>query len=534
MAVDNRVSAELEELRARLTEAEETLRAIRHGEVDALLITDPSGDRVYTLRSADAPYRFLVEQMNEGAVTVNTKGDIVYCNQRFADLVGEPLQRVIGAPAARFIDDTELTTLANDGSEKLRTRIRTRDGAALDVHVSLSHLTVDDVEHRVLIVTDISTLTKAQRESQSKDEFLAMLAHELRNPLSAITGAVHVLGLGAFLDARAVRARDVIQRQALYMARLVDDLLDVGRVVTGKIVLDKSRIDVAESLRISIAAVTSTQKIDTRIEVETESVWVNADPVRLEQIIGNLLSNALKFTPPDKKVRVSVYAEDASAVLRVTDEGVGIDPDMLVDIFDLFVQADDTIDRAKGGLGIGLTLVRRLVELHGGTVEASSDGVGHGATFTVRLPIASVPAAASAGALPTLARRPSKRVLLVDDHADVREMYALVLQSSGHVVIEADNGADALDVIRTARLDAAIVDIGLPQMDGYELARRIRLEPAGSGLVLIALTGYGFPEDRARSRAAGFDRHLVKPATFEDLLEELDAVPRQTSGELPG
>jgi CheY-like chemotaxis protein len=231
---------------------------------------------------------------------------------------------------------------------------------------------------------------------------------------------------------------------------------------------------------------------------------------------------------------VSVCAEEGSAVLRVTDEGAGIDPVLLADIFDLFVQADDTIDRAKGGLGIGLTLVRRLVELHGGTVEASSDGVGHGATFTVRLPIASVPAAASTGAPLAVVRRPSKRVLLVDDHADVREMYALVLQSAGHVVLEAENGAHALDVIRTSRLDAAIVDIGLPEMDGYELARRIRMEPSGYSLSLIALTGYGFPEDRARSRAAGFDRHLVKPATFEDLLEELDAVPRQTSGELPG
>jgi PAS domain S-box-containing protein len=533
MSVNDGVAAELEELRARLAEAEETLKAIRHGDVDALLIADESGDRVYTLRSADAPYRFLVEQMHEGAVTVNAKGDIVYCNQRFAELVCEPLQQVIGAPADRFIDDTDLTALRGDSDGKLRTRIRTRDGPALDVQVSISHVTIDDVEHRVLIVTDISTLTKAQRESQSKDEFLAMLAHELRNPLSAITGAVQVLSLSGFLDARTVRARDVIQRQALYMARLVDDLLDVARVVTGKIVLDKSPIDVAESVRISIAAITSTQKIETRIEIEAEPVWVNADPVRLEQIVGNLLSNALKFSPPEKRVRVSVSAEDTSAVLRVTDEGAGIDPDLLSDIFDLFVQADDTIDRAKGGLGIGLTLVRRLVELHGGTVEASSDGVGHGATFTVRLPMVSVPAAADTGTQLSDHRRPSRRVLLVDDHADVREMYALVLQSAGHDVVEAEDGNGALAVLRTARPDVAFIDIGLPQMDGYELARQIRSDPSGRGLTLIALTGYGFPEDVARSRAAGFDRHLVKPATFEDLLGELAAAPYQTPGESP-
>jgi PAS domain S-box-containing protein len=516
----------LAELRARLAEAEETLRAIRHGEVDALLIADGSGERVYTLRSADAPYRALVEQMQEGAATLNRSGDIIYCNQRFADLVDAPLQHAIGASIDRFVeaaDRVSLNALVLEGAGKLRTRLHSR-GGLIDAHFSVSSVTLDGVEYRTLIVTDISTLTKVQRESQSKDEFLAMLAHELRNPLGAISGAVQVLALADLEEPGAARARDVIQRQALHMARLVDDLLDVGRVATGKIVLERHPLDLAECVRSCVAVITSSYQVEGVVEVAVEPVWVHADAVRLEQIVGNLVSNALKFTPHGRRVRVSVGPEGADAVLRVADEGTGIGPDLLPHIFDLFVQADDTIDRSQGGLGIGLTLVRRLVELHGGTIKASSGGKDQGSTFTVRLPAAQPVAAAATGAPPD-ARPSSRRVLLVDDNADAREMYGMVLEADGHEVYEAGDGARALDLFHRARPDVAIVDIGLPGMDGYELARRIRSEAEGQQVTLIALTGYGFPEDRERSRAAGFDRHLVKPAAPEDLRRELESPP---------
>jgi signal transduction histidine kinase/ActR/RegA family two-component response regulator len=519
--------ARLAELRARLAEAEETLRAIRHGEVDALLIADGSGERVYTLRSADAPYRALVEQMQEGAATLNRNGDIIYCNQRFADLVDAPLQHVIGASIDRFVETADrvtLNALVLEGAGKLRTRLHSGGGPPIDAHFSVSNVTLDGVEYRTLIVTDISTLTKVQRESRSKDEFLAMLAHELRNPLGAISGAVQVLGLADLEEPGAVRARDVIQRQALHMARLVDDLLDVGRIATGKIVLERHPLDLAESVRSCVAIITSSYQVEGLVEVAVEPVWVHADAVRLEQIVGNLVSNALKFTPHGRRVRVSVGPEGADAVLRVADEGTGIGADLLPHIFDLFVQADDTIDRSQGGLGIGLTLVRRLVELHGGTIKASSGGKDQGSTFTVRLPAAQPVAAATTGAPPDV-RRPSRRVLLVDDNADAREMYGMVLEADGHEVYEAGDGARALDLFHRARPDVAIVDIGLPGMDGYELARRIRSEAEGQHVTLIALTGYGFPEDRERSRAAGFDRHLVKPAAPEELRRELEIPP---------
>ena len=520
-------SATLDELRARLAEAEETLRAIRHGEVDALLITDGSAERVYTLRSADAPYRALIEQMQEGAVTLTTSGDIVYSNSRFAELVDTPLQHVIGASIDQFVEDADQVTLRSliaDGAGKLRTHLRNPSRPALEAHMSVSHVVVDDVRYCTLIVTDVSTLTKVQRESQSKDQFLAMLAHELRNPLGAIVGAVQVLGLTTLRDPSASHARDVIHRQALHMARLVDDLLDVARVMTGKIVLGRQLVDLGESVRSCVAGISSGQNGADRVAMSVESVWVNADPVRLEQIVSNLISNALKFSPGDRAVRVSVRAQGAEAVLSVADEGSGISPDLLPRIFDLFVQADDTSDRAKGGLGIGLTLVRQLVELHGGRIAASSRGPGEGSIFEVRLPAVQTTRKQSTASRDARAPRRARRVLLVDDHADAREMYAMVLEADGHEVFQAEDGAAAVAMFPAVRPEVAVVDIGLPHMDGYEVARHIRAEPGGREVRLIALTGYGFPEDRERSRAAGFDRHLVKPALPEDLRRELDQI----------
>ena len=511
--------SELDELRARLAEAEATLQAIRGGEVDALLIADDSGDRVYTLRGADAPYRALVEQMQDGAVTVSASGDIIYANRSFARLVGAPLQQVIGAPIERFIDSADrraLKALVADGAGKLRTRVSRRGQAPVDAHVSVSDVTVDGVTNRALIVADLSQLTKAQRESRSKDEFLAMLAHELRNPLGAIAGAVQVLRLATMRNAQARHARDVISRQVRHMTRLVDDLLDVGRVVTGKIVLDRHAVDLGDSVRTYLEASAAGQAVPGRVEVVAESVWVEADSVRLEQIIGNLVSNALKFTPPDERILVSVEPEGADAVLRVADRGAGIDPDLLPHIFDLFVQADRAIDRSTGGLGIGLTLARQLVELHGGTIEADSGGRDRGATFTVRLPAVPAVAQAPIGGRVKAPRR-GRRVLLVDDNADAREMYGIMLRADGHDVREAGNGPEALAIFRRDRPDVAIVDIGLPGMDGFEVARLVRSEPEGRAVTLIALTGYGFPDDRERSRAAGFDRHFVKPVTPEEL-----------------
>jgi signal transduction histidine kinase/CheY-like chemotaxis protein len=535
---------DMEELRTRLLESESNLQAIYSGEIDALLLADENGDRrVFTLRSADAPYRALVERMQEGAATLSIGGDIVYCNQRFADLVQTPLEQVFGASIGRFLPAAEgeiLRAMLEHGSGRYQTRLVLNGQESTEVQVTLSSIVLDDVEHRTLILSDISSLARAQRENRSKDEFLAMLAHELRNPLGAIQGAVHALALMNQTEPMALRATSIIKRQVVHMARLVDDLLDVGRAVTGKIVLKRVPVNLADAVKASINAIASGNSNNHgRVDLVSEPVWVSGDPVRLEQIVGNLVSNALKFTRGEGVISVFVGREGDDAVLRVADQGIGIPPDMLPKIFDLFVQAHHTIDRTRGGLGIGLTLVRRLAELHGGTVHAASEGDGHGSTFTVRMPTVAAPKVAEGDALGIsngAQRRvfESRRVLLVDDNHDSREMYRAVLRAHGHDVCEAPDGERALALLQQRALDrpldVAFIDIGLPGgMDGYELARRIRSLPMGRDVRLVALTGYGFPEDRQQSKQAGFARHLVKPVEPEALQRELNAVSRHAN-----
>jgi two-component system, sensor histidine kinase len=532
---------EVEELRARLTEAESNLQAIYSGEIDALLLADENGGRrIFTLRSADAPYRALVERMQEGAATLSVAGEIVYCNQRFADLVDVPLEHVFGASIGQFLPAGEgeiLRAMLEHGSGRYQTRLVLNGQEATEVQVTLSSIVLDDVEHRTLILSDISSLARAQRENRSKDEFLAMLAHELRNPLGAIQGAVHALALMNQTEPMALRATGIIKRQVVHMARLVDDLLDVGRAVTGKIVLKRLPVNLAESVKTTISTIASGNPNNQgRIDLASEPVWVSGDAVRIEQIVGNLVSNALKFTRGDGVISVFVGREGDDAVLRVADQGIGIPADMLPKIFDLFVQAHHTIDRSRGGLGIGLTLVRRLAELHGGTVHAASDGDGRGSTFTVRLPTVAAPKqdenlAAQGNGSGQRRAFESRRVLLVDDNHDSREMYRAVLRAHGHDVCEAPDGERALALFQQRGadrpLDVAFIDIGLPGgMDGYELARRIRSLPMGREVRLVALTGYGFPEDRQQSKQAGFARHLVKPVEPEALQRELNAVTR--------
>jgi two-component system, sensor histidine kinase len=527
---------DIEELRQRLQEAEGNLQAIYSGEIDALLLADEKGERrVFTLKSADAPYRALVERMQEGAATLTTSGGIVYCNQRFADLVKRPLEQVIGASIGTFLPSAEteiLRAMLDHGSGRYMTRLMLDGHEGTEVQVTLSSIVLDEVEHRTLIMSDISSLARAQRENRSKDEFLAMLAHELRNPLGAIQGAVHALGIIGHSDPMGLRATGIIKRQVLHMARLVDDLLDVGRAVTGKIVLKRTLVNLADCVKSSVSTIAAGNANHGRIDLVSEPCWVNGDTVRLEQIVGNLISNALKFSQGERTVGVFVGREGSDCVVRVVDSGVGIPTEMLPKIFDLFVQAHHTIDRSHGGLGIGLTLVKRLTEMHGGSIHAASDGEARGSTFTVRLPAMAAPALAGDGAASSTGNGhanhghsfESRRVLLVDDNHDSREMYRAVLRAQGHHVREAANAEKALALLAEERLDVAFIDIGLPGgMDGYELARRIRSHPMGRDVRLVALTGYGFPEDRQLSRQAGFVRHLVKPVDPETLHRELEA-----------
>jgi len=351
---------------------------------------------------------------------------------------------------------------------------------------------------------------QAEAASRAKDEFFAMLGHELRNPLGAITTALHVIELCGPLDERSGEARAIIGRQVRHLVRLVDDLLDVTRLATGKVSLSLRRIDLAVVARRAVAGAVTSAGGRTLACRADAPVWIDADETRIEQILGNLLGNALKFTPADGRVTVAVTVEGAEAVLRVEDTGAGIHPDLLPRIFDLFVQGQTTLHRREAGLGIGLTLVRRLVDLHRGRIEAASGGPGRGSAFTIRLPAAPPPGAGDALApeIPRAAIR--RRVLIIEDNDDARQMLRHLLDHAGHEVHEAAEGADGLARALALSPDAVIVDIGLPGLDGYSIARRLR-EAGPPGVLLVAITGYGQDGDRQRSREAGFDVHLTKP-----------------------
>jgi signal transduction histidine kinase/CheY-like chemotaxis protein len=359
-----------------------------------------------------------------------------------------------------------------------------------------------------------------------KDEFLAMLAHELRNPLAPIRNAVQALRLLAPDNAEVRWAREVIERQVWHLSRLVEDLLDVSRFTRGRVTLRKEPTDLAavaaraaESIRPAVEG----GGLQLAVALPADRLWVDADPVRLAQVVGNLLNNAAKYTPAGGRIGLTAGREGGGAVLRVWDTGVGIAADMLPHVFDLFAQGDHTLDRAQGGLGIGLTLVRSLVELHGGSVRACSGGPDRGSEFVVRLPLMADPP--GPGATPTDTGRgaapPPRRVLVVDDNVDVAASLARFLELTGHDVRTAHDGPAALDAVRADRPEVVLLDIGLPGMDGYEVARRLRELLATAGVVLVALTGYGQEGDRRRSREAGFDHHLVKPvdpAALQELL----------------
>ena len=510
-----------EVLRARLAEAEDMLRAIRHGEIDALVVEGGGGQQVYTLHSAEEPYRNLVEQMQEGAVVLTPRGNILYSNARFAALVGEPLESVLGSRIDRFLsvsEGNEFRDFLRAGNGRRRGRLIAADSSSVEVSLSLTTTVSAHGDRLNVIVTDLSELlaantnrARAEHDNRATNQFLAMLSHELRTPLSAISAAVRVLELTDAAERPASRAYGVIARQVGHVTHLINDLLDVERLVSGKIRLNRQPLDMAEAVRQGVATFAGDAQLDRQIDIDTEPVWVDWDAERLEQVLSNIVTNAVKYTPPGAHIRVSLRADGGDAILTVEDTGFGISPRLLPYIFDLYVQADRTLDRARGGLGIGLALVRRLVELHGGTIVASSEGEGKGSRFTVRtrqIPavdgFAHVPVPHESGTM-------RKRVLLIEDNKDAREMLRMMLELAGHVVYEASDGVSGLELLNTERPDVGIIDIGLPRMDGYQVARRIRDLPHGRDMLLLALTGYGSPADVKRSEEHGFDHHLVKP-----------------------
>jgi len=401
--------------------------------------------------------------------------------------------------------------------------------ARVETHVKLRRLQIELEE----------TNARLAKGDRRKNEFLAMLAHELRNPLAPIRNALQIMRLTASQerqrpeDEAVQSASAMMERQVGQMVRLVDDLLDVSRISRGTIELRRGRIELASAVHHAVEAIRpQCQSMDHALTVTLppKPIFLNADPTRLAQVVGNLLNNACKFTDKGGQIWLTVEREGKQAVIRVRDNGIGITTDQLPRIFEMFVQIDTSLERSVGGLGIGLTLVKNLVEMHDGTVEVHSAGVGQGSEFVVRLPIVVEPPKPPAPK-PTVSEPPpttARRILVVDDNRDSAMSLAMVLKLTGHETHTAYDGLEAVEAAATFRPDVVLLDIGLPKLNGYDACRKIREQPWGKGMVLIALTGWGQDEDRRKSQEAGFDAHLVKPvdhAALTKLLAELRPTP---------
>jgi signal transduction histidine kinase/ActR/RegA family two-component response regulator len=424
------------------------------------------------------------------------------------------------ADAARSVDDPERPVDPRPARRRSRNEI---DVVRAALEESGARLRERQQSLNEAMAREAQARAAAEHANVAKDQFLAMLGHELRNPLSAIANAATLLDRKPE-GAVAARMRDIVQRQVQHLVRMVNDLLDVARVTSGKVVLARSVVDLGVVVVHAIEALKDTGRFAGRsLDARVDSAPVLGDETRLEQIATNLIENACKYTPDGGHIVVRVRVDGSDVELCVSDDGAGIPGELLPHVFELFVQGERTLERAQGGLGLGLPVVKRLVDLHGGTVTAHSDGPGHGSRFVVRFPLnAGRIEPSQPGLAPALEGR--LRIALVEDHADTRESLRSVLEGEGHDVAIADDGPGGVDLILAQRPDVALVDLGMPGFDGFEVARRVRAHDPQRAIRLIALTGYGGAEDRAAAVAAGFDDYMVKPF---DLARFREAIKRE-------
>ena len=487
------------------------------------------------LRESEERFRFVAETVPSIIWTAGADGTITYANRRWKTYTGVSIAQDPQSLPAMFLhpDDRERTTAkwaahVRDGVEyENEARHRRHDGVYRWFVTRAFPLLGSD--RRVMswfgVTTDIherKTMEESLREAdRRKDEFLATLAHELRNPLAPIRNSLQIIRRARADSAAYGRALPIIERQVDHLVRLVDDLLEVSRISRGKIELRRERVELAPVIRHAVETVgplIAEAGLELSVALPAEPIFVDGDAIRLAQVIDNLLNNAAKYTEKGGRVALAVRRDGGDVVIAVRDTGIGIPAELLPRLFDMFVQGDHASTRAKGGLGIGLTLVRNLVELHGGSIEATSEGRGRGSEFIVRIPAASqveqparvgrsVQASASGESGQAL------RILVVDDNVDSAQSLGMLLELMGHDVELAFEGMSALDAARQRRPEMVFLDLGMPQLDGYEVARKLRNELHLDEAVLIALTGYGREQDRERTRASGFDGHLVKPVS---------------------
>ena len=493
------------------------------------------------MKDAEARWRSLFEQ-TPGFVAIlgGPEHRFEFANPRYVDLVGgreligrrlvDALPEVAGQGFVALLDEVYRTGEAHIGTavpvslsvprtggggehlylDFVYQPIRSADGEVTGVFVDGYDVTDRVVAHEAL-----------RDEDRRKDEFLAVLAHELRNPLAPIRNASELLSRSETLDPKTRAIGDLLARQVGQLTRLVDDLLDMSRITQDRIELQREPLELGDAIGLAIESVQPllSKKRQEVVRVASEApLHVEGDLARIVQVLVNLLTNAHKYSPAGGRIEVALRREDGTAVIDVSDEGVGISAEMLPRVFDLFVQADRGLDRSQGGLGIGLSVAHRLVQMHGGEIEATSEGLGHGSTFRVRLPLIDRPPE-SAGEAAAATSRP-RRVLVVDDNADAADSLALLLGLQGHQTESVHGAHEAIERARAFAPHVVLLDIGLPEMDGYEVARRLRAE--GTGGVLIALTGYAQPEDVQRAMDAGFDAHVTKPVALSELTRVLE------------
>lgn len=446
-----------------------------------------------------------------------------------AGLVGRKLAGSIekAAAAAELLGTNEpLPMMGSSGTQEI-------DGLHQALVNAETKLKTTEALNADLLESERAARKLAEVENKRKDEFLAMLGHELRNPLSAVTSGISLLRLRVGDEPALKRPLDIVHRQSEHLRSLLNDLLDLSRIIYGKVQLELEPVALGELVTASIRTMQDTSKLSKhQLSLETQPLMVHGDRTRLEQIFSNLIDNAVKYTPEGGNIWVSVVQDGSSAVIRVADSGAGIDPELLPFIFDVFVQGDKSLARTTGGMGIGLGLVQRLVTKHGGTVTATSDGVGKGSCFEIRLPRWEGGAVSAAGERSDTTGRnlAGIRLLLVEDQDDLREMSQTLLGEAGLEVVGAACAKDALDIAPEFKPQIAVLDIGLPDISGYELAALLRSLPDLETLHLIALTGYGLDSDKLRSAAAGFDAHLTKPLDIEEILECVADLVSKESG----
>jgi PAS domain S-box-containing protein len=533
-------SRTVQRLRRRLREAEDTLKAIRDGHIDALVVNSARGEQLYTLRTADQPYRLMVEQMREGALTLSADGTVLYCNDRFAQMMATETQRITARHFSDFVapeDRRRFQTMLEAKAFRDDFQLLSVAGTLNPAQLSSIALFIDGVRTVAVVVSDLTheRIERGLRESNRlKDEFLATLSHELRTPLNVILGWTRMLLADHLSDSARQHALRLIDRNAQAQAQLVNDLVDMSRMTTGKLKLELETLPVVPALEAAIESVrpaAQTKNLSLRTTWRSPSACVVADATRLQQVLWNLLSNAVKFTPEGGTISMIAEEVDGRVRIAVSDTGIGIDRAFVPHVFDRFRQADSATTRTHGGLGLGLAIVRDLVGLHGGEVDVHSEGIGRGATFTItfRAATAVIRERDRRGRSRKTASLAGHCVVVVEDHNDSRELIRLALENAGAAVAVFDRSAKALAAFQKIRPSAIVADIGLPDEDGYAFIRRVRRHSSAAvqSVPAIAVTAYATAADRALALEAGFQRHMTKPLDPDELVSVIHQVARR-------